>query len=81
MPPAGQGRDKEFFAGTMLLNIINNRALSRPKSMVTHAFLHFDNAGPHLASDKYNKYDKFGIKRLPHPPHSPELAPCDFWRF
>ena len=22
-----------------------------------------------------------GIKTLPHPPHSPDLAPCDFWLF
>ena len=21
------------------------------------------------------------IKRVPHPPYSPELAPCDFWLF
>ena len=22
-----------------------------------------------------------GIKRLPQPPYSPDLAPCDFWLF
>ena len=22
-----------------------------------------------------------GIKIVPHPPYSPELAPCDFWLF
>ena len=22
-----------------------------------------------------------GIKTVPHPPYSPELAPCDFWLF
>ena len=22
-----------------------------------------------------------GIKTFPHPPHSPDLAPCDFWLF
>ena len=24
---------------------------------------------------------KMGIKTLPHPPYSPDLAPCDFWLF
>ncbi len=24
---------------------------------------------------------KMGIKTVPHPPYSPELAPCDFWLF
>ena len=22
-----------------------------------------------------------GIKKLPHPPYNPDLAPCDFWLF
>ena len=22
-----------------------------------------------------------GIKTVPHPPYSPEVAPCDFWLF
>ena len=22
-----------------------------------------------------------GIKTVPHPPHSPDVAPCDFWLF
>ena len=24
---------------------------------------------------------KMGIKTFPHPPYSPDLAPCDFWLF
>ena len=24
---------------------------------------------------------KMGTKTVPHPPYSPELAPCDFWLF
>ena len=24
---------------------------------------------------------KMGIKRVPHPPYSPDFAPCDFWLF
>ena len=24
---------------------------------------------------------KMGIKTVPHPPHSPDLSPCDFWLF
>ena len=24
---------------------------------------------------------KMGIKTVPHPPYSPDLAPCDFWLF
>ena len=24
---------------------------------------------------------KMGIKTVPHPPYSPDLAPCEFWSF
>jgi hypothetical protein len=27
------------------------------------------------------KFAELGIRRLPHPPYSPDLAPCDFWLF
>ena len=26
-------------------------------------------------------FTKMGIKTVPHPPYSPDLAPCDFWLF
>ena len=26
-------------------------------------------------------FDQMGIKTIAHPPHSPDLAPCDFWLF
>ena len=26
-------------------------------------------------------FDTDGIKKVPHPPYSPDIAPCDFWLF
>jgi histone-lysine N-methyltransferase SETMAR len=40
--------------------------------------LHFDNARPHLVEDKIAELQ---IRRLPHPPYSPDLAPSDFSLF
>ena len=42
---------------------------------------HQDNAPIHnsiLITDYLTKLD---IKTVPHPPYSPDLAPCDFWLF
>jgi hypothetical protein len=75
MMPAGQSFNKDFFAGTMLRSIDDNRALSPPKLKASGTFLHLRNARSHLTSDKY------GIKRLPHPPYSSDLALCDLWLF
>ena len=42
---------------------------------------HEDNA-PVLNSIHVTDYlTKMGIKTVPHPPYSPDLAPCDFWLF
>jgi hypothetical protein len=41
-------------------------------------FLHLDNATPHRTQQDF---DRLGIARLPHPPYSPDLVPCDFWLF
>jgi histone-lysine N-methyltransferase SETMAR len=76
--PSGQSFNKGFFPGTVVLGIVDDKALSRPKWKASETFRHLDNARPHLTSDKS---DKFGIKRLPYPPYSPDLAPCDFWPF
>ena len=40
--------------------------------------LHMDNVGPHLVN---KRLEELGIKRLPHPPYSPDLAPSDFFLF
>jgi hypothetical protein len=78
MLPAGQSLNKDFFAGTMLPSIVDDRALSRPMLKASGTFLSLESAQSHLTSDKY---DNCGIKGLPHPLYSPDLALCDFWLF
>jgi hypothetical protein len=78
MPHAQQSFNKDCFVGTVLLRVVEDRELTRPKVQAHGTFRHFDNAPPHLTSERY---DDDGIKRLPHPPYSSDLAPCDFWLF
>ena len=42
---------------------------------------HQDNAPVHNSNLVTDYLIKMGIKTLPHPPYSPDLAPCDFWLF
>ncbi len=47
-----------------------------------HSFLlHMDNASPHTAGDTLNKLKQWDVQILSHPPHSPDLTPCDFALF
>jgi histone-lysine N-methyltransferase SETMAR len=78
MLPAQQSFNKDFFTGTVVLRLAEDREPTRPKLKAHGTFLHLDNAPPHHTSEKY---DEYGIKRLPHPPYSPDLAPSDFWFF
>jgi histone-lysine N-methyltransferase SETMAR len=44
-------------------------------------FLQQDNARPHSAAVTTSKLREIGLKPLPHPPYSPDLAPSDFYLF
>ncbi len=53
----------------------------QPELWADRSFLlHHDNASPHTSFDTTKKLQKWGLKILPHPPNSPDMAPCD-WIF
>jgi hypothetical protein len=64
MLPVQQSFNKDFFAGTILLHVVEDRELTRPKLKAHGTFVHLDNVPPHLISEKY---DESEIKRIPHP--------------
>jgi histone-lysine N-methyltransferase SETMAR len=43
--------------------------------------LHHDNAPCHAAPSVREFLAKYSIPVVPHPPYSPDLAPCDFFIF
>jgi len=40
---------------------------------------HHDNAPAHTSALAKAKWVELGYELLPHPPYSPDLAPCDFF--
>jgi len=44
-------------------------------------FLHHDNAPSHTSNAVRELLAQNNITTLPHPPYSPDLAPCDFFLF
>jgi hypothetical protein len=40
-----------------------------------------DNSTCHNGSKVVSKFEQHHIFRLPHPPYSPDISPCDFWLF
>lgn len=53
----------------------------RKRSGATSFIFHMDNAPSHTADATCEYMSKHGMHRMPHPPYSPDLAPCDFFLF
>jgi histone-lysine N-methyltransferase SETMAR len=53
----------------------------RPELLTEGVILHHDNARPHTAVATVHLLTSWGWEILPHPPYSPDLAPCDFHLF
>ena len=79
--PTGQTVHKEYYV-EVLREIRKRFCQKRPaifKSGQWH--IHQDNAPVHKSIVVTDYLTKMGIKAVPHPPYSPDLAPCDFWLF
>jgi hypothetical protein len=68
----------EFFVEKVLADFDEERVRNCPRKHSKDTFLHLDNVTPHQAP---RDFDCFGIKRLSHPPYSPDLVPRNFWLF
>ena len=53
----------------------------RPEKWANSFILHYDNAQCHTSLLVRQFLSNKNITVCPHPPYSPDLAPCDFWLF
>ena len=79
--PTGPTVNKEYYVE--VLRGFRKRFLGKRPTLFKSGQWHFhqDNAPVHNSIFVMNYLTKMGIKTLPHPPYSPDLAPCDFWLF
>lgn len=79
--PEGETMDSPYYVNEVLTPIANRchpRGRQRPRHLVT---LHFDNAPIHNTQLVADYLEDRKLKRMSHPPYSPDLAPCDFFLF
>ena len=79
--PTGQTVNKEYYVE--VLREFRKRFLGKRPALFKSGQWHFyqDNAPVHNSIFVTDYLTKMGIKTVPHPPNSPDLAPCDFWLF
>lgn len=73
--------NSSYFVETILPQIESFYKKFRPSNGCKNVILHIDNARPHNSLISKAKIEEFGLKRMKHPPYSPDLSPCDFWLF
>jgi len=79
--PKGQAVNKEFYK-TVLQRLHDAVRRHRPEKWCSgNWILHHDNAPANRAVTTNEFLAEHNILSLPHPPYSPDLAPCDFFLF
>jgi [histone H3]-lysine36 N-dimethyltransferase SETMAR len=79
--PKGQTVNQVYYK-QVLLNLLVKIRKKRPEMWTTGLwFLQHDNAPAHTALSIRDFLAQKQISVLPHPPYSPDLAPCDFFLF
>ena len=71
----------QYYTDQVLPQVLEHQAKFAPTRRRSRLLLHHDNAAPHKARLSVQFLEQQGITLLPHPPYSPDLAPCDFWLF
>ena len=79
--PSGQTINKEFYVD-VLRRLREDIRRKRPKLWVSGQWMiHHDGAPAHKSQLVQEFLAKHQITQIPHPPYSPDLAPCDFFLF
>ena len=79
--PTGQTVNKKYYAE--VFREFSKRFLGKRTALFKSGqwYFHQHNAPVHNSVLVTDYLTKMGIKIVPYPPYSPDLAPCDFWLF
>lgn len=71
----------QWYCEVALPSVFQKLEDSRPGTGLRGILLHHDNASSHTAARTIDFLSRSGVQLLPHPPYSPDLAPCDYFLF
>lgn len=77
----GKTVNGELYRKQILPKVFSKFMKNKGRTTVRDVMLHHDNASPHKAAVVTEYLREERVKLLPHPPYSPDLAPCDFYLF
>jgi len=77
----GQAVNAKLYSKHILPEVFSKFMEKKELTTVRDVMLHHDNAAPYKAGIVTEYLNKERVKLLPHPPYSPDLAPCDSYLF
>jgi histone-lysine N-methyltransferase SETMAR len=72
---------QHYFMSDILPDLDREKLRIRRKNPGQELFLDMNNSKCHNAKKITGKLQQKQVTRALHPPHSPDLSPCDFWFF
>lgn len=79
VPRKATSIDNKYYIENCLKPVVKEICKQRKSNGTNGIKLLHDNARPHSHSNVINYLTEEGINIMPHPPYSPDLAPCDYW--
>jgi hypothetical protein len=77
--PEGQKSDPGYFVQNILPSLLpEKKPFSREKTAITFP-MRMNNSIRHNEHRVVDELSRLKILRVPHPPYSPDISPCDFW--
>ncbi|KAI6659865.1 Transposase [Oopsacas minuta] len=70
-----------WYVNICMPQVIEKWSILHPKAYLTSLQWNHHNASAHKAALTMDFFAENGIKLIPHPAYSPDLAPCDFFLF
>jgi hypothetical protein len=79
--PKGRKFNQETLVSTVLPELVQRKLRLFRRKRGLSFLIHMDNAACEDGHKITNKSTAADITHALHPPHSPDLSPCDFWLF
>jgi histone-lysine N-methyltransferase SETMAR len=79
--PKGQKMNSQCFCDVVLQETREALTSLPETSGIEGMMIHLDNCKVHNSARTTRQFQDFQVTRLPHPPYSPDISPCDFWFF
>jgi histone-lysine N-methyltransferase SETMAR len=79
--PKGARFNQEYFLDWVLPKLYTEKRRYTRSKLPCNFWVHMDNSMCHNGGKIVAEFEAKHLNRMPHPPYSPDLSPCDFWFF